>query len=383
MSNVYLDHAATTPLDPRVLEAMLPYLKNQYGNASSAHRLGRVARVAIENCREAIAQVLQAEPENIIFTSGGTEANNLMLHGLCEPGDRLITSTIEHEAILQTAADLEQRGVTVDRLSPGPNGAVTPTQLTEALEKPARLASFMYVNNETGAVTPLAELGEICRQAGVILHTDAVQATGYMPLSVNKLIVDAMTLSGHKIYGPKGVGVLYVRGGLAIKPQLRGGAQERDRRGGTENVAAIVGMAAALDLVEKHKARARTRVQGLLSELRARLTNEQGDEIVIMTPPNAAPHILNVAFKPVEGVPLDGEMLLLNLDVEGIMVSAGSACSSGALEPSHVLMSLGVDRDTAKAAVRFSLGYDTTRADIQEAADRLIAIVRRMRQVRA
>ena len=383
MSSVYLDHAATTPLDPLVLEAMLPYLKNQFGNASSAHRLGRTARVAIENSREAIAQVLHAEPETIIFTSGGTEANDLMLRGLCQPGDRLITSTIEHEAILQTATAVEQQGITVDRLSPGPNGAVTPKQLAAALARPARLASFMYVNNETGAVTPLAELGAICRQAGVILHTDAVQAAGYLPLDVNELGVDAMTLSGHKIYGPKGVGVLYVRGGLTLKPLMRGGAQERSRRGGTENVAAIVGMAAALDLVEKRKAEAKMRVQDLLSDLRSRLTQELADQIVITTPPNAAPHILNVAFKPIQGEPLDGEMLLLNLDLEGIMVSAGSACSSGALEPSHVLMALGVDRDTAKAAVRFSLGYQTTQTDIKEAADRLIAIVRRMRQVRA
>ena len=383
MSNVYLDHAATTPLDPLVLEAMLPYLKHQFGNASSAHRLGRTARVAIENSREAIAHVLQAKPETIIFTSGGTEANNLMLRGLCQPGDRLITSTIEHEAILQTATAVEQQGITVDRLSPGPNGAVTPTQLTAALARPARLASFMYVNNETGAVTSLAELGAICRRAGVILHTDAVQAAGYLPLDVNELGVDAMTLSGHKIYGPKGVGVLYVRGGLTLEPLMRGGAQERSRRGGTENVAAIVGMAAALDLVEKRKAEAKMRVQDLLSDLRSKLTHELADQIVITTPPTAAPHILNVAFKPVQGEPLDGEMLLLNLDLDGIMVSAGSACSSGALEPSHVLMALGVDRDTAKAAVRFSLGYQTTQTDIKAAADRLIAIVRRMRQVRA
>ena len=241
----------------------------------------------------------------------------------------------------------------------------------------------MYVNNETGAVTSLAELGAICRRAGVILHTDAVQAAGYLPLDVNELGVDAMTLSGHKIYGPKGVGVLYVRGGLTLEPLMRGGAQERSRRGGTENVAAIVGMAAALDLVEKRKAEAKMRVQDLLSDLRSKLTHELADQIVITTPPTAAPHILNVAFKPVQGEPLDGEMLLLNLDLDGIMVSAGSACSSGALEPSHVLMALGVDRDTAKAAVRFSLGYQTTQTDIKAAADRLIAIVRRMRQVRA
>ncbi|MDE2957218.1 MAG: cysteine desulfurase family protein [Bacteroidota bacterium] len=382
MHEIYLDHAATTPLHPKVLEAMLPYLGDQYGNASSAHRMGRAARVAVEHGREQIAHILHAETENIIFTSGGTEANNLALRGLCHSGDRLITSTAEHEAILQTAAALEEEKVAVDRIQPGPWGAVTSAQLTAHLKKSARLVSLMYVNNETGAVTPLAALSEVCRQAGVLLHTDGVQAAGYLPLDVQTLGVDAMTLSGHKIYGPKGIGLLYLRSGLTLTPMLRGGAQERSRRGGTENVAAIVGMAAALEEVECRKAEASERAYRLRGKLQDRLTGEFADEIVVTTPPAAAPHILNVAFKPARGEPLDGEMLLLNLDVEGVMVSAGSACASGALEPSHVLMALGLDRDTASAAVRFSLGYQTTETDISEAADRLIRIVRRMRRVR-
>ena len=382
MRDIYLDHAATTPLNPKVLEAMLPYLGAQYGNASSAHRMGRSARVAVEQSREQIAHVLHAEPENIIFTSGGTEANNLALRGLCQPGERLITSTVEHEAILQTAAALEQQRVIVDRIQPGPWGAVTSKQLTASLKKSARLASLMYVNNETGAISPLAALAQVCREAGILLHTDAVQAARYLPLDVEALGVDAMTLSGHKINGPKGIGVLYMRSGLSVTPLLRGGAQERSRRGGTENVAAIVGMAAALQEAEQNKAEAGEHAYRLRADLEERLTDAFADEIVVTTPPAAAPHILNVAFKPVQGEPLDGEMLLLNLDVEGVMVSAGSACSSGALEPSHVLMELGLSRDTASAALRFSLGYQTAKADISEAADRLISIVRRMRRVR-
>lgn len=382
MRHIYLDHAATTPLDPHVLEAMMPYLKNQYGNASSAHRLGRAARVAIEESRGRIAHCLNTEPENIIFTSGGTEANNLALRGLCSTGHRLITSTVEHEAILQTSAELEKQGVIVDRLAPGSSGSVTSIQVESALARPARLSSFMYVNNETGAVTPLARLSRICRLARTLLHTDAVQAAGYLPLDVSQLGVDLMTLSGHKIYGPKGVGVLYVRSGVDLKPQLRGGAQERDRRGGTENVAAIVGMAAALDRAEQIKAASADRAYTLRKDLEARLRHAYADEIIVSTPRDAAPHILNVAFKPSRNGPLDGEMLLLNLDLEGVMVSAGSACSSGALEPSHVLLALGLDRDTASAALRFSLGRQSTETDVEDAVARLVRIVRRMRSAR-
>lgn len=382
MRHIYLDHAATTPLNPDVLEAMMPYLKNQYGNASSAHRLGRAARVAIEESRGQIAHHLNTEPENIIFTSGGTEANNLALQGLCTAGQRLITSTVEHEAVLQTAAELEKQGVLVDRLGPGSSGFVSPAQLDSALESPARLSSFMYVNNETGSVTPLTKLSRICRRSQTLLHTDAVQAAGYLPLNVTELGVDLMTLSGHKIYGPKGVGVLYVQSGIDLKPQQRGGAQERDRRGGTENIAAIVGMAAALDRVEQAKAASAEHMHYLRADLEARLRHEFANEIIVSTPPDAAPHILNVAFKPSIHGPLDGEMLLLNLDLEGVMVSAGSACSSGALEPSHVLLALGLDRDTASAALRFSLGRQSTEADIEDAVARLTRIVRRMRSIR-
>ena len=383
MRSVYLDHAATTPLSPVVLEAMLPHLKDQYGNASSVHRLGRAARGTVENCRDRIAQHLKAQPQEIIFTSGGTEANNLALRGICQSGDRLVTSSVEHEAILQTAAALEERGVHVEQLQPDRSGAITAAQLKIALQTPARLVSLMYVNNETGSVTALANISDQCHDRGALLHSDAVQAAGYLPLDVDALGVDLMTLSGHKIYGPKGIGVLYVKSGVTLGPQVTGGAQERERRGGTENVAAIAGLAEAMDEAARKKEEASARLQGLRNKLEATLRQAIGDEIIISTPPDAAPHILNVAFKPQGGQPLDGEMLLLNLDLEGVMVSAGSACSSGALEPSHVLLALGLDHATASAAVRFSMGYDTTEEEITTAADRLIRIVRRMRQHRA
>lgn len=382
MEPIYLDHAATTPLDPHVLEAMMPFLQGKFGNASSAHQLGRAARGAVETSRERIAHHLNAQPQEIIFTSGGTEADNLALAGTCSVGT-LITSAVEHEAVLQAAHGLEQRGVQIQWLMPGAMGCITAAQVEAALTCETALVSLIYVNNETGAITRLSTIGDVCRANGVLFHTDAVQAAAYMPLDVEELRVDLMSLSGHKIHGPKGVGVLYVRRGTEFTPQLRGGAQERGRRGGTENVAAIVGMAAALDRARKIGAEAAERISALRQDLTGRLSAALGDEIVINTPEHAAPHILNLAFKPLSGTSLDGEMLLLNLDLEGVLVSAGSACSSGALAPSHVLSALGLDHDTARAALRFSLGRDTSAADIETAAERLIHVVRRMRATRS
>ncbi len=382
MHSIYLDHAATTPLDPQVLEAMLPYLQGNFGNPSSAHRMGRSARGAVEASRERVAYHLNAQPKEIIFTSGGTEANNLALRGTCTEGS-LICSAVEHEAVLQCAEHLEQRGICVHKLKPRASGVVTGAQLESALKDDTSLVSLVYVNNETGAVTPIRMISEVCRKTGIPFHTDAVQAAAYMPLDVDKLGVDLMSLSGHKIYGPKGVGVLYVRQGIDLKPMVRGGSQERGRRGGTENVAAIVGMAKALDRAREQSASAAARIMALRHDLTCRLSAAFGDEIVINTPKNAAPHILNLAFRSIGGTSLDGEMLLLNLDLEGIMASAGSACSSGSLVPSHVLLALGLDWETARTALRFSLGRDSTSDDIKVVAERLIHIVRRMRGARA
>jgi cysteine desulfurase len=389
---VYLDHAATTPLAPEVLAAMQPYLTEHYGNASSVHAFGRTARFAVEESRERVARALGVEPGDVVFTSGGTEANNLALKGLlAEGGGRLVTSAAEHEAVLNPAERLAARAdVDVTILTPAAHGAVTPAQVAEALDAaPAdatggpTLVSLMHANNETGVVTDIAAVAEAAHARGALVHCDAVQTAGLFALDVPALGVDLLSLSGHKFYGPKGTGALVVRGGLDLAPLVEGGAQERTRRGGTENVAAVVGLAEALTrAVDAAEARTE-RLAALQRRLVARLRADVPGPFVLNTPLGdapVAPHVVNLAFPPdADGRALDGEMLLLNLDVEGILASAGSACTSGALAPSHVLTALGLPRETASAAVRFSLGARTTEADVDAAADALARVVARMR----
>lgn len=388
MDRVYLDHAATTPLAPEVLEAMEPYLTDHYGNASSVHQLGRQARVAMEEARERVAACLGAEPSEIVFTSGGTEADNLALKGALAAASvegeeaGLITSAAEHKAILEPAQRLAEEGGSVTILSPNEYGAVSPDQVAEAIDEHTALVSLMHTNNEIGVQTDISGVAEVCHEHDVLLHCDAVQAAGLYPLDVEALGVDLLSISGHKFYGPKGVGVLYVRNGVNLGPLVEGGSQERDRRGGTENVPGAIGLAEAL---ERAVDEAETRPERL-SHLQRRLIEGLDDAIpgdyVLNTPVGkapVAPHVVNVAFPPEEGEPLDGEMLILNLDMEGVLVSAGSACTSGALEPSHVLTELGLDRQTASAAVRFSMGASTTEEDIDYALDTLRATLQRMR----
>ncbi|MEM6783558.1 MAG: cysteine desulfurase family protein [Bacteroidota bacterium] len=394
---IYLDHAATTPLDPAVLDAMLPFLREDFGNASSVHQLGRRARVAVERARETVAGHLGCEPAEVIFTSGATEANNAALRGVlaalpARPG--LVTTAVEHEAVLQPAEALLEAGHPVAVLPPMPNGAVTATQVADALDAfktagtPAALVSVMVVNNELGTVSPIAEIAEVAKRQGVHLHTDAVQAVALLDLNVDTLGVDLLSLSGHKIYGPKGVGALYVRAGTPIVPMVLGGAQERRRRGGTENVAAVVGLAAALDLAAERQVDDHARLAGLHQHLTAELAKAFGDSIRFNTPVEAsasktievAPHVLSVSFRPENGAALDGEMLLLSLDLAGVLVSSGSACTSGAVEPSHVLRALQVPDAEANATVRFSLGRATTADDIDDAVARLRSTIHRMRR---
>ncbi len=384
MPSVYLDHAATTPLDERVLDAMLPYLREHYGNASSVHALGRRARFAVESARERVADILGAEPSEVIFTSGGTEADNAALRGVLTAPDRrgsgLVTSTVEHEAILRPAEALRDAGHPVTILTPPPTGAVTVEQVAESITDETGLVSLMVVNNELGILSPIREIAAVCRERGVPLHTDAVQAAGLYPLDVNDLGVDLLSLSAHKVYGPKGAGVLYVRTGTPFEPLVIGGAQERRRRGGTENVAAVVGLAEALALASEAAEVERSRLYALRNRLAGVIRSAFGEAARFNTSmEDSAPHILNVSFPPVEGRALDGEMLLLGLDVAGVHVSSGSACTSGAVEPSHVLHALGVPRETANATVRFSLGRSTAEADIDFAAEQVVAVVKRMR----
>jgi cysteine desulfurase len=390
MERVYLDHAATTPLDPEVLEAMKPYLLEDYGNASSVHQLGRQARVALEQAREQVAACLNAASSEVVFTSGGTEADNLALKGVlraASEGDAragLVTSAAEHEAVLRPAERLADEGHPVQILRPDAHGAVSPEQVRAALDDQTALVSLMHTNNETGVQTEIPAIADICKSHDVLLHCDAVQAAGLQSLDVDALGVDLLSLSGHKFYGPKGTGVLYVRNGVDLGPLLQGGSQERDRRGGTENVPGAVGLAEAL---ERAAARAEARAERL-AHLQERLVDGLDDAVPgpyrLNTPVGeapVAPHVVNVAFPPggPAADPLDGEMLILNLDMQGILVSAGSACTSGALEPSHVLSALGLDRPTASAAVRFSLGAGTTEADIDYALDTLRDTLQRMR----
>ena len=379
---VYMDHAATTPLDERVFEAMVPYWKEHFGNASSVHALGRRARVAVEESRARIAHHLGADPSEIIFTSGGSEADNTALKGLRTRDRRgLITSMTEHEAVLHPAKHLAEKERPVTILPPDEHGAVSPEKVADAITSETGLVSLMHANNEVGTLTPLAEISSICREKGVLLHSDAVQTAGLFRLKVDELGVDALSASAHKFYGPKGIGFLYIRGGTPYEALVEGGAQERKRRAGTENVASIVGMAKALDLTMEESVDRTAHLFSLRDRLYHQLREALGELFVLNTPLEegmAAPHVLNIAFPPQDDQPIDGEMLLLNLDMEGICVSSGSACTSGAIEPSHVLLALGRPRETAAAAIRFSLGKSNTEEEVDYTVEKVAKVVQRM-----
>lgn len=387
MRRVYLDHAATTPLAPEVLEEMKPYLTEHYGNASSVHQLGRQARVTLEEARERVAACLGAEPSEIVFTSGGTEADNLAIKGVLgaaaekdEPAG-VVTSAAEHEAVLTPTERLKKNGHPVEILTPGAHGAVTPEQVEQAIDERTALVSVMHANNEIGVRTDVGAVANVCHENDVLLHCDAVQSAGLFDIDVDDLGVDLLSLSGHKFYGPKGVGVLFVRGGVDLGPLVEGGSQERERRGGTENVPAVVGLAEALERAGEAAEERRERLARLQRRLVDGLDDAVPGDFVLNTPLDdapVAPHVVNVAFPPNGEDPIDGEMLILNLDMEGVLVSAGSACTSGALEPSHVLTALGLERETASAAVRFSLGADTTEDDVDYALDKLRTTLGRM-----
>ncbi|MEZ4700269.1 MAG: cysteine desulfurase family protein [Rhodothermales bacterium] len=378
----YLDNAATTPLDPAVLEAMMPFLRESYGNASSVHALGRRARFAVEESRETVAGLLGAEPSEIVFTSGATEANNLAIKGaLGRREGGLLTALTEHEAVLTPARTLRDAGRAVRFIEPSNGGGVALDAVANALAGDIALVSLMHVNNETGVVNPIAEIAASCRARGILVHTDAVQSAGHFAPRVADLGVDMMSVSAHKFYGPKGVGCLYVRGGTELSGLVEGGSQERRRRGGTENVAAIVGLARAMQRAYAGHVEQGQRLTGLRNRLLEGLEARLAGAFIVNTPlGHAAPHILNIAFRPHEGKPIDGEMLLLNMDMAGIAVSSGSACTSGAIEPSHVLLAMGVPRETAAASVRFSLGRATTEASIDHTVAMLKQIIDRMRR---
>lgn len=379
---VYLDHAATTPLDPRVLEVMLPHLSGPGGNPSSIHQIGRAALQALDDAREQVALVLGCAPKEIIFTGGGSESDNLALKGVAFAqrqrgrGRHIITSAIEHHAVLHAAEYLAQFGFELTVLPVDAAGLIRPDDLRAAIRPDTVLVSLMYVNNEVGTVQPVAELGAICREHGVPFHCDGVQAAGLLPLDVEALNVDLLTLTAHKFYGPKGVGLLYVRRGTPLLPQINGGGQERRRRAGTENVAGIAGLAAALTIAERERPAHVARMRALRDRLidgvleRIPLSRLNGDRERRL-PTNA-----NLGFDCVEG-----ESVLLLLDQLGICASSGSACTSGSLEPSHVLTAMGLSAEEANGSLRFSLGRGISEADIDYVLDALPGLIARLREL--
>jgi cysteine desulfurase len=380
--SIYLDHAATTPVDERVLAAMLPYFTAKPGNPSSIHQAGRAALEALDDARETVADVLGASRKEIIFTGGGSEADNLAIKGVAlaqrqaGKGAHVITSAIEHHAVLHAVEYLESFGFEATLLPVGADGLVRPDDLRAAIRPDTVLASIMYANNEIGTIQPLAELGAICREHGVPLHTDAVQAAGSLALNVDALNVDLLTLAAHKFYGPKGVGALYVRRGAPLLPQISGGGQERRRRAGTENVAGIVGMATALQLAEERRPSYAAEAALLRDRLIAGVLGGIPYTSLNGHPARRLPNNANIAFDFVEG-----ESVLLLLDQQGIAASSGSACTSGSLEASHVLVALGLPYERAIGSVRFTTGKATTADEIDELLDILPPLIERLRSV--
>jgi cysteine desulfurase len=377
---IYLDHAATTALDPRVLEAMLPYLTEHYGNPSSIYASGRRTRQALDEARETVARVLSAKPREIVFTSGGTESNNLAVKGVAWAGSargrHIVTSGVEHKGVLNACAVLERKGFEVTYVPVDRYGGVDPGTVAEAITDATTLVSVMAANNEVGTLQPVEEIGAVCRDRRVPFHTDAVQFAAFEPIDVDAWQASLVSLGAHKLYGPKGIGALFVRHGTAILPQVQGGSQERQRRAGTENVAGAVGFAAALALVHGDQAarEAENRRQARLRDrLLAGLT-ELEDVEVTGHPTRRLPNSASVVIDGVEG----GD-LVAALDLDGVEASTGSACTSGSTEASHVLLAMGIAERLARGSLRLSVGRGTTEADVDRALEVIAASVRRLR----
>jgi len=375
---IYMDHAATTPVDAAVLERMLPYFSELFGNASSIYRLGRQSLEALDLAHETVARILSCRPTEIVFTGGGSEADNLAIKGVAHAqrrrGNHIVTSAIEHHAVLHTCQQLEREGYRVTYLPVDGNGRVDPAAVADALTDETALVTLMYANNEVGTLQPIAEIGALCRARRVPFHTDAVQAGGSLPLDVTALQVDMLSLSAHKFYGPKGVGILYVRQGTRIQPQILGGSQERNRRAGTENVAGVVGAAFALERARTEREAENVRLVALRDRLIAGVLAAIPDARLTGHPSERLPNSASFALAGVEG-----ESLLLNLDLLGVAASSGSACSVGEIEPSHVLTAMGVPAGEARGHLRLTLGHSTTDADVDIVLAQLPSVVERLR----
>ncbi len=378
MSRIYLDYAATTPVHPEVLKAMLPYFGDVFGNPSAIYSCGQEARGAVEEARGKVAGLIGARSEEIIFTSGGTEADNLALTGIAyaneAKGNHIITAVVEHHAILETCRFLEKRGFKVSYLPVDEQGLVSPDELKRAITPKTVLISVALANNEIGTIQPLAELAAIAREAGVYLHTDAVQAVGRIPVDVSKLKVDLMSMSAHKLYGPKGVGALYIRKGTKIAPIMHGGGQERGRRSGTENTTAIIGFGRAAEIAGRDMAAEARRLKQLRDRLIKGILEGIDSSRLNGHPQKRLPNNVNISFDFVEG-----ESIVLNLDLKGICASTGSACSSSSLEPSHVLLALGIPPQQAHGSLRLTLGRWTTDEEVDCVLSVLPPIIGKLR----
>ena len=376
MNRIYLDYAATTPTHPEVVKAMLPYFSNAFGNPSTLYSYGQEAKKAVEEARSKIARLINAHSEEIVFTSGGTEADNFAIKGAAyaneHKGNHIITTLIEHHAVIEPCRFLEERGFVVTYLTPDREGLVEPQDVASAITDKTVLISIVHANNEVGTIEPISEIGKLARERGIIFHTDAVQTVGHIPVDVDELGVDLLSISAHKLYGPKGIGALYIRKGTRLTPFIHGGAQEKGQRAGTENTPGIVGFGKAMEIALKEitpEAQRLTRlrdrlIKGLLEQPGVRLNGH---------PTKRLPNNVNVTIDSI-----NGEQVLSKLESEGIYASAGSACSSGNPEPSHVLRALGLSAEQARSSLRFTLGRETTEDDIQRLLEVLPRVIDRV-----
>jgi cysteine desulfurase len=375
MPRVYFDNNATTPVLPEVLEAMWPYFGERFGNASSIHGYGQQTRSAVEQARESVAALLACRASEIVFTSGGTEADNLAVFGIAVPGDHVITSAVEHHAVLNACKQLEADGCAVTYLAVDGQGRVDPDGIRHALRPQTRLITIMAANNETGVRQPVEEIGRIAAEAEIYFHTDAVQSVGKVPVHVEEIGCDLLALSAHKLHGPQGVGALYVRKGTPLSPMLYGGRHERSRRAGTENVPGIVGLGKAAELARTKLNNGEGNLQAMRDRLEGVLCNIEGVGVNGAGAPRV-PQTSSMYFDAI-----DGESLVIALDLKGLAVSTGAACSSGAIEPSHVLLAMGLPPERARGSIRFSLGQQNTMEEVEFAAELVRECVARLREL--
>lgn len=380
MRKVYMDNAATTPLRQDVLDAMMPYLSNIYGNPSSLHYWGQEAHRAVENARHSVAAALNADDAEIVFTGCGTEADNMALKGIAEryqnKGRHIITSAVEHHAVLHTCQYLEKHGFEVTYVPVDEYGMVSSEQVRNSIRDDTILVSVMFGNNEVGTIMPIKEIGAICHEKGVIFHTDAVQAVGHVPIDVKAMNIDLLSLSAHKLHGPKGVGALYIRNGIVVPPLLHGGAQERGKRAGTENVAGIVGLGKAIEIACADIDGTSRRMAAMRDRLIAGIESSIPEVKLNGHRTERLPGNVNFSIRYIEG-----ESILLMLDINGIAASSGSACTSGSLDPSHVLLAMGMPHEIAHGSLRLTLGDDTTEADVDYVLEVLPTIVAKLRRM--